>query len=260
MNTVSHDMETTKTSLFDEGMLLLSAIRPPKVPSPVERTTPCVHGLPSSILRHVQQLEACIIELVFLNYWGMTHSSVPQPRPIPPPRLSVIHSFRAPEPVDLEDSSSSSSSSELSTVDGAPISLSSASTPETSEAEQTGPVSRGPGIFTNSDGSVRGGTLEALVEHLTPHDQHGRWSPRHFVEVQSLTPALADFAFHNIFFLTLRSFTTVSEVFPLLVARFNVAPPDDLDPMEQEDWSHKTRHLIRIRLVFYFSRTMNGPI
>ncbi|KAF9511651.1 hypothetical protein BS47DRAFT_1468293, partial [Hydnum rufescens UP504] len=85
-------------------------------------------------------------------------------------------------------------------------------------------------IFTNSDGSVRGGTLEALVEHLTPHDQQ-------------------DFAFHHIFFLTLRSFTTVSEVFPLLVARFNVAPPDDLDPILQEDWAHKIRHLIRIRVI-----------
>ena len=250
MDTVAHDMETTKTSLFNEGILLLATTRETSVPnSPIEQTASSVDTIISSILRRVRQLESCLTELITLDHCVATDSSVPLHRPIPPPRAAANRSSKVQELVSLERSASSSS---LPKTEEA-----STSSPEQlkPEAFEVGPapqsssdsISHSSGILTGPDGSVRGGTLEALVMHLTLHDKQGTWSSRDFRYIQLFIAVLADFAFHDTFFLTFRSFTTVSEIFPLLVARFNVAPPEDLEAAQLEHWVHTIQHLIRIR-------------
>ena len=77
---------------------------------------------------------------------------------------------------------------------------------------------------------MRGGTLAALVEQLTRHDRH-------------------DSAFNNTFLLTYRSFTTASELFDLLVARFTIQPPYGLSQENYQVWVERKQKLIRFRVV-----------
>ncbi|KAF8333499.1 ras guanine nucleotide exchange factor domain-containing protein [Cantharellus anzutake] len=80
------------------------------------------------------------------------------------------------------------------------------------------------------DGSVRGGTLEALVETLTTH-------------------ATRDNTFFDTFIMTFKSFTNLNELFDLLVARFEIKPPEGITPDEYEDWRVKLQAKVRIRAV-----------
>lgn len=77
---------------------------------------------------------------------------------------------------------------------------------------------------------VRGGTLTALVEQLTRHDR-------------------LDSDFNTTFLLTYRSFTTASELFEMLVKRFNIQPPYGLAQDDYQMWVAKKQKLIRIRVV-----------
>ncbi|KAG9577346.1 guanine-nucleotide dissociation stimulator CDC25, partial [Aureobasidium melanogenum] len=77
---------------------------------------------------------------------------------------------------------------------------------------------------------LRGGTLTGLVEQLTRHDR-------------------LDSPFNNTFLLTYRSFTTASELFEILVKRWNVQPPYGLNPVDLETWVNKKQKPIRFRVV-----------
>lgn len=83
-------------------------------------------------------------------------------------------------------------------------------------------------VFT-VDGSVKGGTLPALVERMTLHDY-------------------LDMNFNNTFLLTYRSFCTSMELLELLEGRYNIQPPPDLTPEEYEIWVTKKQKLIRLRV------------
>ncbi|KAI9265431.1 ras guanine nucleotide exchange factor domain-containing protein [Helicostylum pulchrum] len=83
-------------------------------------------------------------------------------------------------------------------------------------------------VFT-SDGSVKGGTLRALVERMTLHDY-------------------LDMNFNNTFLLTYRSFCTSLELLELLQERYKIQPPTDLTPEELEIWHTKKQKLIRLRV------------
>ena len=83
-------------------------------------------------------------------------------------------------------------------------------------------------ILTNTDGGVRGGTLPALVERLTMHDQ-------------------LDATFIDSFLMTYKSFTTIKELFQLLVERYRIAPPEGLTPVEFQDWTDKKQKPARVR-------------
>ncbi|KAK4511254.1 uncharacterized protein ATC70_012469 [Mucor velutinosus] len=83
-------------------------------------------------------------------------------------------------------------------------------------------------IFT-VEGSVKGGTLRALVERMTLHDY-------------------LDMNFNSTFLLTYRSFCTSMELLELLEARYNIQPPADLTPEELEIWVTKKQKLIRLRV------------
>ncbi|KAH9480568.1 Cell division control protein 25 [Psilocybe cubensis] len=85
-------------------------------------------------------------------------------------------------------------------------------------------------IIIEADGSVRGGTVPALVERLTAHEQ-------------------ADTTFSKAFLMTYKSFTTLDELFDLLVARFRIQPPDNLTQSEKEEWTKLKQHVIQMRVI-----------
>ncbi|KAL1891474.1 cell division cycle-related protein [Ceratocystis pirilliformis] len=78
--------------------------------------------------------------------------------------------------------------------------------------------------------TVKGGTLEALVEQLTRHDK-------------------LDSSFNNTFLLTYRSFTTARELFEMLVKRFSIQPPEGLHTSNYEEWRVKKQMIVRVRVV-----------
>ncbi|KAI9318088.1 ras guanine nucleotide exchange factor domain-containing protein [Dichotomocladium elegans] len=83
------------------------------------------------------------------------------------------------------------------------------------------------------DGNVKSGTLAALVERLTPHDQ-------------------LDMNFIRTFLLTYRSFCMARQLFELLVARFNQPVPDGLTAAEFEDWRERKQKVIQLRVFNVF--------
>jgi len=74
------------------------------------------------------------------------------------------------------------------------------------------------------------GTLAGLVEHLTRHDK-------------------LDASFNGTFLLTYRSFTTASELFEMLVHRFNIQPPFGLNADDMQMWIDRKQKPIRFRVV-----------
>jgi hypothetical protein len=96
------------------------------------------------------------------------------------------------------------------------------------------PTYNGPKqILISRDGGVRGGTLPALVERLTMHDQ-------------------LDSAFVDSFLLTYKSFATIKELFLFLVERFRIAPPEGLTMQELEEWIFKKQRPARVRCAWFY--------
>jgi hypothetical protein len=62
----------------------------------------------------------------------------------------------------------------------------------------------------------------------------------------------ADAKFNDTFMMTFKSFSSVDEVFDMLVARFNIQPPDALTPEQLDEWKKVKKAPIRLRSVFRF--------
>ena len=58
------------------------------------------------------------------------------------------------------------------------------------------------------------------------------------------------------FLMTFKSFTTLDELFDLLVQRFKIQPPRDLAPLELRQWISKKKNIVQFRHVYlcFFSR------
>lgn len=99
-----------------------------------------------------------------------------------------------------------------------------------------------------SDGSIKGGTLPALVERLTVHDTLGI-RPKGKLKEKNINPCLffTDTNFIATFLLTYRSFCTTEEVVSLLEARYNLRPPERLTPEQLEMWTERKQKLVRLR-------------
>ncbi|KAJ9604241.1 cell division cycle- protein [Cladophialophora chaetospira] len=82
----------------------------------------------------------------------------------------------------------------------------------------------------NDPPQVKSGTLTGLVEQLTRHDR-------------------PDTNFTTTFLLTYRSFTTASELFELLVRRFNLQPPQGLSRDEYSIWEEHKQKPARFRVL-----------
>ncbi|KAG8908432.1 hypothetical protein FRB99_006637 [Tulasnella sp. 403] len=89
-------------------------------------------------------------------------------------------------------------------------------------------------ILINPDGGVRGGTLRALVERLTLHNYRDE---------------IKDAVYNDTFLITFKSFTTVDELFDLLVERFNIEEPKGLTTEEHKQWVDKKQTPIRFRVI-----------
>jgi son of sevenless-like protein len=90
-------------------------------------------------------------------------------------------------------------------------------------------------------GNVRSGTLLALVERLTSDiafSNPTRTSTSSRPEY-GVNPALGRDPFPSIFLMTFRTFTTSEELFDLLLDRFSMTRPDNLNQVEVEDWKRR---------------------
>lgn len=85
-------------------------------------------------------------------------------------------------------------------------------------------------IIIDVGGAVRAGTVPALVERLTTHET-------------------GDTNFIKTFLMTYKSFTTLDELFDLLVKRFYIKPPEGLSPSELEEWRRLKQHIIQTRVL-----------
>jgi son of sevenless len=56
-----------------------------------------------------------------------------------------------------------------------------------------------------------------------------------------------DPTFIKTFLMTYKSFTTLDDLFDLLVQRFWIKPPDGLKPKEFEEWTKLKQHIIQMR-------------
>ncbi|KAI5122473.1 hypothetical protein M0805_008783 [Coniferiporia weirii] len=88
-------------------------------------------------------------------------------------------------------------------------------------------------LMVNPDGGIRAGTMPALIERLTTHEY-------------------GDPVFIRTFLMTYKSFTTLGELFDLLVKRFWIQPPSELKPNELEEWTRLRQHVVRSRVMNTF--------
>ncbi|KAI9032844.1 ras guanine nucleotide exchange factor domain-containing protein [Phycomyces nitens] len=84
-------------------------------------------------------------------------------------------------------------------------------------------------VLLNLDGTVKGGTLVALVERLTMHNA-------------------LDTSYIATFLLTYKSFCKTEEFVDCLERRYNMHPPEGLTPEELEDWTERKQKLVRLRV------------
>ncbi|KAL7751136.1 hypothetical protein RI367_003340 [Sorochytrium milnesiophthora] len=84
-------------------------------------------------------------------------------------------------------------------------------------------------LLFNMEGQIKGGTLEALVERLTLHDEY-------------------DSNFMTNFLFSYRTFTTSVDLFTLLTCRFTIHPPEGMTDDEMSDWIEHKMTPIRLRV------------
>lgn len=85
-------------------------------------------------------------------------------------------------------------------------------------------------LIYDSKGKVRGGTKEALIEHLTSHE-------------------LIDPSFNVALLITFRSIFTTKEFFYALIYRYNLYPPEGLGFDEYNIWIEKKLNPIKCRVI-----------
>lgn len=105
-------------------------------------------------------------------------------------------------------------------------------------------------IIINPDGSIKAGTLPALVERLTLHESMGTCS-RSVMLSDSVADSnrCLDPTFNSTFLMTYRSFATAEEVLNLLIRRYQLQPPPGLTPEQLKDWAERKQKPVKLRYV-----------
>ena len=103
-------------------------------------------------------------------------------------------------------------------------------------------------LQTDPEGTVKGGTIQTLVERLTTHDAPGQLFCL-CVSCVLTDHFFPDTKYNKTFLMTYKSFTTTNELFDHLVARFWTQPPENLGPTELEEWKRLKQHVVRARSV-----------
>lgn len=57
--------------------------------------------------------------------------------------------------------------------------------------------------------------------------------------------------------MTYKSFTTLNELFDLLVQRFYIQPPEGLKPVELDEWKKEKQMVIQMRYVLYLKMVLD---
>ncbi|KAG2022767.1 cell division control protein 25 [Coprinopsis cinerea AmutBmut pab1-1] len=83
----------------------------------------------------------------------------------------------------------------------------------------------------DNEGNVRAGSLVALVERLT--------SESAFIEPGSNGFTGGRKSFASVFLMTFRTFTTSDQLFDMLLDRFSMTRPDNLNEIEVDDWKKR---------------------
>lgn len=86
-------------------------------------------------------------------------------------------------------------------------------------------------VFDEEKGTVKAGTIRALIERLTPHTS-------------------SDTAFFQAFLLTYRSFVSTDDLVELLLERYHVEAPTDLTEEQMKEWKLRKQTPIRLRWVY----------
>jgi son of sevenless len=68
-----------------------------------------------------------------------------------------------------------------------------------------------------------------------------------------MTHTTLDPTFIKTFLMTFKSFTTIDQFFDLLVQRFWIQPPPNLQPKELEEWRKLKQHVIQMRSVPFYA-------
>ncbi|KAJ3888721.1 ras guanine nucleotide exchange factor domain-containing protein [Lentinula edodes] len=88
-------------------------------------------------------------------------------------------------------------------------------------------------VVDPEDKSVKGGSVKALVERLTAHDT-------------------TDPNYSKAFLMTFKSFTTLNDLFDLLVERFRIQPPSGLATLQLRQWTSRKRNIVQFRVINTF--------
>jgi len=111
-------------------------------------------------------------------------------------------------------------------------------------------------IYLDYDGTVKAGTLPALVERLTL-DYLSAFALPSTPFDQGLTvlttESSQEIKFRHTFLTTFKSFTTADTVFDQLVGRFKMAPPVHLSEDEFEEWKEKKQRSTQQRVLTLFT-------
>lgn len=108
-------------------------------------------------------------------------------------------------------------------------------------------------LQTDPEGTVKGGTIQALVERLTTHDAPGQFPTLALPVCVPIDNPSIDTKYNKTFLMTYKSFTTTNELFDHLAARFWTQPPDNITPAELEEWKRLKQHVVRARLALPLS-------
>ncbi|GAW04872.1 cell division control protein [Lentinula edodes] len=88
-------------------------------------------------------------------------------------------------------------------------------------------------VVDPEDKSVKGGSVKALVERLTAHDT-------------------TDPNYSKAFLMTFKSFTTLNDLFDLLVERCRIQPPSGLATLQLRQWTSRKRNIVQFRVINTF--------
>ncbi|CAG8638136.1 13751_t:CDS:2, partial [Acaulospora colombiana] len=93
-------------------------------------------------------------------------------------------------------------------------------------------------LTLNDDGSVRAGTLPALIQRLTMHSG-------------------IDEQFEETFIMTFKTFATIDQVVDRLVERYHIQPPALLEPKQLQEWKINQETPIHLRVIDIIRKILN---
>ncbi|KAI9307840.1 hypothetical protein BJ944DRAFT_274461 [Cunninghamella echinulata] len=142
-------------------------------------------------------------------------------------RDTIVHIGNSPTtPITPHTMMSTSTELSSGTASG---SIAAAAAASSDKPDFLGPDYKQNEIIFNMEGNVKGGTVRALIQRLTQHDQ-------------------LDSKFITSFLLTYRSFCTTEELFRELFSRYTLQPPSGLTMEGLELWQEKKLKLVRLRV------------